>query len=554
MNNENNNIGINNDNQGTINNPNIVPNNTNNNSSNVYNNDINTVNQNQPSQVEINNVENKIEPEQVLNNVSSEQVIMEQTPSINNSSIDKPKKKVSIVIIIGLILLIGIIVTLVIFLLPKGGSSSSSSNSVFFFYGEKEKKYAMFNEDGKNITGFEFTNAYKFIDDTALVKKGDKEGIINTKGKMIVPFENEYYDIYHIGNTYAVTTSDYKKYILDSNLKQLYDLSDKEINYDVFTDDMDYYIITDNNSKKYIVIGSDGKEIINIPIDKENRENPKYQNSEKVAIIYYNNKNYVIDLINYKEITSFESKKEYCVVDNNSDASIVIMSECESGYLSDYSDASSYIYDGKVYDVSDKCDDLELENGDIVACVKGYRKYMIDSNGNADVEMSEIAYFDRDSYAKKESGLSVNFYIDNKVVNTVQCRDLSLSKDTDMYVLYTRYSSKCKTNKGDYELYNKKGEKIVDKVFKYVYMYEKVTIVSEDEKKYYLVDSNGKELSEKYDSITFDKNGYFIVKNDNKYGLLDYNGKKILDTNYLSVDIDVYDVGRTTVTIRNLLP
>lgn len=60
-----------------------------------------------------------------------------------------------------------------------------------------------------------------------------------------------------------------------------------------------------------------------------------------------------------------------------------------------------------------------------------------------------------------------------------------------------------------------------------------------------------KVASEKYTNLVNRKNNYILVEKDNKYGLIDIDGKKLIDTIYDEIDVNVYN-NLTKVKSNNL--
>ena len=123
-----------------------------------------------------------------------------------------------------------------------------------FFLQNSVSKYALFNENGKQLTEFLYTRVEDFVNGYAVVEIDDQEGIINENGKMTVPL-NKYKYITLKGGLYSVseiTEKSYNKYLIDGNGKILYDLDKVDVN--SFTDVDTYLIIELKEENKYTVI------------------------------------------------------------------------------------------------------------------------------------------------------------------------------------------------------------------------------------------------------------------------------------------------------------
>lgn len=178
----------------------------------------------------------------------------------------KPNNK-KLPLIIGLAVLAAAIVGAVLFIVanPFGGGNDgqgngASSDSPFtsdrFFVSSDEKgatTYAIYDSEGKAVTGFVFSAAPDyFVANAALVRKGKEYGLIDPDGKEIIPF-GQYGKITAYGALYGLTRDGEQILVnnkgekvieyTDSNLGQYSNYTaGKPVAYTVFRKDNHYTI------------------------------------------------------------------------------------------------------------------------------------------------------------------------------------------------------------------------------------------------------------------------------------------------------------------------
>ncbi len=453
----------------------------------------------------------------------------------NNKS--KNNKKIILIVIAILIIILGVIAFLYFKKDKNKNLEMDITYSTAFFIKNENDKYALFNDEGKQLTEFIFTSTSDFVNGTSLVKKDDAYGIIDSNGKMTVDF-GKYSYITTAAGMYKVHGEDYHYLLIDGTGKVLYDLEDNDL--DTFIGGY-YSILEEKSTKTYKVLNYQGKVMTSFPIVESVDDDPETNEEEGYISVFYNNKNFILNEKTGKEVISFNDDKHYCVNNVEEDGKIITLNSCVSWFQSQDKTYYKFIKNGKLYDLNDKCDSVYYENGNLV-CNKDYKKYLLDDNLNVGVDISNKIYVDNNTYAQNKDGSfnGVDFYNDGKVVKNVPCRNI---KDTGyaekgFYVLGTYYSSSCGTSSGTYEFYNSKGENAFGKSFTRVNNFDKngLAKVSEDKEKYYLIDTTGKKVSDDFDNITL-SNNYYIVTKDNLKGILDKDGKQILECKYSNIEI-----------------
>ena len=411
----------------------------------------------------------------------------------------------------------------------KDRSVTEAEDAFFIKDGEY---YALFSKDGKQLTKFEFTYAGSMINGTAVVEKDDVEGIINSKGKMVVDF-GKYKSIYSAQGLYKATDEKYNKYLLNNKGKQIADLNNNELL--TYTTSERFSILYEKENGKYKVLDPKGDTLVSFNAGKD--DEPAVSSENGFLSVHYDNTNYIIDLVAGKKLLEFDAKEHYCINVVSNDGKRITLNSCVKSYESQDTVKYKFIDDGKIYDLSSKCEKVTLSSDINFICIKDYKEYLIDSNHNVGIEVTSAAYKDNDHYAKAHNGSfeGIDFYEKDKVVKNVACRSLSDKgySETGIYLLSTYYSKPCGTESGTYEFYNEKGEKAFDKSFARANGFDKnsIAVVSEDKENYYLIDTKGKKLTGDYDSI-YTRNYYYEVRKDGKEGAVGADGKLIVDAKY----------------------
>ena len=508
------------------------------------------------AQVNINANNAQIQSEQPMNN-QKEQLVQQPDSSkqpqnnyqqpMNNtynnyngsSNGSKPKSKIGLIIIIIILVIVALGVgAFLYFKKNKVQSNDFDINySTSFFIEDSNEKYALFNEDGKKLTNFIFTSTSDFVNGTALVKKDDAYGIINANGKMTVDF-GKYNYITEAAGMYKVHGEGHY-YLINGEGKVLYDLKDMVL--DTFIGADTYSILEDKKNKVYRVLNYEGKAMVSFPIDSNVEDEPLPIEEDGYISVFYNNKNYILNPMTGKEIVSFDSNMQYCVNNVEEDGKIITMNSCVPLFQSQDKKYYKFIKDGKLYDLTDKCEEVYYSEENLV-CENDSKTYLLDSNLNVGIDTTGKAYIDNNTYAMAKSGSFnvVDFYDNGSVVKNVECRILKVTgyMKNGLIILGTYHSRSCGTESGTYEYYKSNGEKVFGKSFKRAEEFDEngLAKVSEDKENYYLIDTKGKKISQDYSAISLNSDYYVVTKNDLK-GIIDKKGNVILDCNYKNIEI-----------------
>lgn len=460
-----------------------------------------------------------------------------QNTQFQNNMGSSNKSKLKIIIII--LLVVVILAAIGLFLYFKKDKIKNNNldmhYSTAFFIQNSNRRYALFNDDGSQLTDFIFADVSNFANGTAFVKKDGAYGIIDENGKMTVDF-GKYKNITDVAGMYKVYDEDEHSYLINGSGKVLYSMENMSLHTYIQSDN--YSILEDEKNKTYKVLNYEGQAMLTFPIDDNVEDSPSTNEHKGYISVFYNKKNYVLNLQTAKEITSFNSDLHYCVNNVVEDGKIITLNSCVAWFENQEKKYYKFIKDGKLYDLTDKCEEVHYSEDNLV-CYNNHENYLLDSNLNVGIETSGKAYFDNDTYAIDGFSTGVDFYDNGKVVKNVKCRWLEKEDymKNGLYILRTYDSKECKTKPGTYEYYTSNGENVFGKSFKVAKTFDDngLAVVSDDKENYYLIDLAGKKVSSDYSDI-FHSSGYYIVTKDDLEGIIDKDGNVIVDCLYLDVD------------------
>ncbi len=516
----------------------------------------NNIRLNQQTNTQINNISQQFNYVQDNNETQLNQQVNVQINNNNQSNYNENNnKKNNIKTFIIIFIVIVIIVAVAILFFGKKKSLSDNSEDVFssksFFIQNKDGRSALFNEEGKKLTDFIFDDTYDFVNNLAVVKKDDQYGIIKSNGKMLVDF-GKYKYIIDESVFFKVTDKNGDDFLIDKSGKVLYDMQNMNIDTEEQTSDLfekySYAILADEKKKTYNLLNAEGKIIFTFSMSNNKNKLPKYDYSHGYISIFYNDKNYIFDYIKEKIVLSFDSKIRFFVSDNTSKdkKSIILYSITE--YLGDPNNYK-LIRNGNLYDFSDKCDTIHYYNNDLT-CIKnipGYSTkeiYILDSNFNKGIDLYNKSYVDNNNYAMEDANGNnkVSFYKNGKYIKSLDNRWLIEESfiNSGTYLLGEDYDCKNYKCKHKYSYYDLDGNLLFNKSFITAEIFDenKNAIVSEEKEKYYLINIEGKKISEYYTKINkCNKYNCYNVKSNNLAGLLDESGNVLIEPLYNNIDI-----------------
>jgi len=435
----------------------------------------------------------------------------------------KSKKPLIISLIIGAILILaGVIVAICLnnHPDPSDPKASLSYSKAFFIY--DDGRYTLWNADGERLTEDEYKGHTDFISGYAYVSKDDQVGIIDESGHMSIEF-GKYGSIYAKGGLYLAQDGNTKKYQLLTG------------NGTVLEEGDDLTITTDNSTSPFAAVKSPGKfnlytsggKLVTSTDVIEKEPYAKLDSSHDFGIFHYNKQNVVFDARNGEILAQFEDDEQYTIDSVSDDRSLIL--------LENYNDSSKYklIKDHMAYDLDEtKYYAFTLTNGII-----GYDNYSEIAllNNDFKVEKRVSSYLDlkdTDNYAVEDGDGKVEIWQNGEKIKTIDNSDIAATG-----VLFENYYAIKEDDKANF--YNLDGSVAFNHDYKDIrslFDQNHHAIVSDEEDKYYLIDTSGNQIGDIVAKQIYSREGGYELKNDaGDYAIADKNGTWATDYKYESL-------------------
>ncbi len=453
--------------------------------------------------------------------------------SIEKESFLKKLDYKKILIIGGIIvfIIVGVIVGKNIFKNKKSSSEDILASNSFFI--SNKNNSAIFDKSGKQLTDFIFqSGSDKFINGAALVENNNNEkGLVSESGKMLIEFGKCKY-LFRYGSVFICATADSNDILYDSKGNVL--IEDK--NLDGFDAVGEYAYSVISNGKDMMVYNYKGDKVTSFPVNDSlslfNNE-PILDGIDNYASINYDNKSYIIDT-NSKLL--FTLDEPFCVSAVSEDKKQFIISSCN---YEDYSKPKTFkvVKDGKVaYSVTmDSIDEyLEFEGNAVINSANEY----YDNNGNINKQIE--GWYDDKNYVLKSSDEKYDLYENNKLKATVNCERLySRGYQSSKIYLFDNCN-----NTYDYFFYKNDGTLLNEQKYEFASSFDEnnIAIVAHEAKKYFMIDSNGKQISKEYSSISDNYKGYgvYTAINDDTKVCLDKDGNELVSGDEVRIKNNKY--------------
>ncbi len=494
----------------------------------------------------------------------------------------KSKKKLLILIIAAAVLIAGGVVALIILLnLNKGSEGETVFDTDAFFIRENHDttgKYALFKNDGSRLTDFIFTSGSSFINNHAVVRNAEEQfGIVDHTGKMTVEF-GTYERIYEIGGLFEVKNGDDAKIIKGNGDDVIEGYKEYKRNYDA------PYVAVRTEDNQYKLFNAYGDSIA----DFESENSPTFETRDKrvATSIAYDGHLILLNNKTLKVVFDRETDMRYTLSDVSANEKVFVFAK------EGYEDRTmAYYVDDNFNDLDKKCatitieDDANNKDRYYLTCKNDEGTFLIRDGKITDIPVgsyeNRYIIFDENHYGRYDSKES-KFQIfvngaEKKTVNAGYTPSITKSgysirnyKDkmialygTDGEIVYKldgiTYGDLYgvdengniivrdpRESKSDdrYYLVNKDGNVISGKYASLSLRGKYYSAYRYDEKKAYLLDSNGEVIVDgEYSSFDFyDKNKIVFGRKDNRHDLIDTEGKsvKVSETGSISVNSDGY--------------
>lgn len=420
-----------------------------------------------------------------------------------------------------------LIVSLACVLLLAGCGTSKSEDKQTTQFGitipTKDQNYLLFNDSGKQLGGT-FKEASSFSSGASVVEndKGE-EGIINTSGKMIVPF-NKYKRISPLAYMFKATTKDDEEVLLDNNGKVVASLEDTSIN--------SYGLLAIQFKDKVVAYDLSGKELISV----DSKEDTEFTSelAHGVDTVYgflsVGNKTYLFDMITNKTLDTFESDVFY--------ENITLINHW---LILSGDDTYKVYHDLKPVGIIDsECDEVTIQI-EALQCRVGRDEYVLDEQLMKSLLISGqgIQYQNSQNYVKSPSIVKdTNFVENGQEVKTISNMTFGASGYHRPFGLYPMSDGKNHTT-----LYNNKGELVTETVYNFIDDFNEFGhAIARINQTNFIIDTTGTKISDDFSDVSFIRWGKFTLfyVGENESGTVVYDPamKELYRGDIISAAID----------------
>lgn len=468
------------------------------------------------------------------NNINFDPMTGKPIKASSHSDKGGNKKLIIIIIVTAIIVAImGIIFIPKLFNNKKSNNAIDSLKDSTSFWVENDKGlYAIFDINGRKITDFKYrlTDSDFFNGVSRVQNENDEYGLISSSGKMLVDF-GKYEYISDKEAVYVMRDKDYNSYLYNSAGKLIKKLDEDEEVLSYVTEDTFALL---KSSTEYKVINYNGEEIVSIPIPKNSRsiKDPVGTSKDKFVSIFYNDKNYIIDISKKKIVLTLPDSRYFCVNDiNEENDNEFILNTCYSDVESSY----KFVRDGKIVYTKEE-GSIDFKGNNVV--YNDDNNYLLDENGNEKINVNfSIIYKDYNNYIRKLKGSQngAELYVNGTLKEKISCNNIQGG-----YAKYGVYLlGSCQGYGDNDKIYiNYDGTRINDKSYKRAYEFDNngYASVSEDGKKYYLINLKGEKVSDYYSNNSTAEKIYNLKGTDDLYygtnedgttTIFEINGKKL---------------------------
>ena len=429
----------------------------------------------------------------------------------------------------------------------------------------KDGKYGIIDLSGKKITNaiYEDIDTLQFKEGELLVKKDGKYGVINIKGATIVKAQ---YDKIEVDKFYEEGNS-YKKagYIVSKTTEEGYrygyvNLEGKEI-IEIKYNDL-YRVMEVNSDDAYIICAENGKYGLL-------KNNEKIIDNEYQSLLYNESNN---------TVTALKGKK-YGVL-SLTGKTIIPFEYKQIDITGDYIYATTTDENVKIFDSTGKETNMSENRAIMNVTNTDYKIYMDTANGKTiyniyrdeeKITKNEYTYLQYlyDNYfvacdtngklgvidTNEKTKIEFNYNSIQQIENTKMVQ--ALNNNTKMTEIYSEKMEKIselkdatiQTNKEYFKIYNENETKYISNEGKElanteVFTNNKIFAKKQGDKWGFVDASETKVIDFKYDKVTeVNKYGFAGIKQDGKWGVINSEGKIIVEPIYKLNDNDPMFIG-----------
>lgn len=436
------------------------------------------------------------------------------------------------IIAVLIVVIFGLLVFKLISVVTKDERDPEVSSS--FFIKNKDDKYAMFNDKGKQLTDFIYDSVEEIYNGVAKVKDKDgKFAILNEKGKYVVK-PGKYSSIQQNGGLFKVEEKENVYNLLDSKGNKLL----KKNNFDIKSNSYLYAATIVLNRNRYVVYTYKGKKVYTFKVNEDLKNEggeetavaPASSNFKEYVSVFYDGVTVIFNAKTGRIIKKIEGEEQYCINNASEDGHILALNSCTTWYEESENPQYKLLVNGKLKDKDGECDSVGI-NGDNLVCTKNGVGHLLDKKFNIlDTDLSLMSYKDTKNYAVK-SGNDVIILRNNKNVKKLENSVLSDKGYTELgiYLIY---------KDSEYTFYNENGEELFGKKFKKALTFDSngLARVSEDGENYYFINAKGKKVGD-YIDASYQTKEFYVITKSNKRGVFNAKGDILVDAIYENIEI-----------------
>ena len=442
-------------------------------------------------------------------------------------------------IIGGAILAIGAVIAAIFFINKAVNADVDLYAADAFFISTKsdgETKYALYKKDGEKITDFVYSQVGTFINHYAYVRNLDgKKGIIDDKGKMSVDF-GEYEDITPRVGIYAASKDNKETLILGDGSE----IASEYRSYD-YSSSAPYVVVKYDNDQ-YELYNALGKKLA----DFTSSYAPDFTDAgyDTASALSYKGGLIILSNKNFKVLSNVETPVIYDIDDATEDGKTITFVERDKHYDDDGKRA---IFKDKFVEFGSKCEDLDLHDSYTdkervyVTCEVDGKDKLVRNGEVTDLTVTSYGdgyiVYDENHYAYYDSkDKKVDIYVNGEKKNTVSS-DYRVVASTKGYVINNYKSSTVTLYDIDGNEAYKLSETSSSSELTGIDKNNNIVIrdgKQDSDKRYVVVNKDGKEISGRYSSIVAHGEYYSAYRRgDTETGeLLDKDGKVIVSGEY----------------------
>lgn len=384
---------------------------------------------------------------------------------------------------------IGILLIILGFCLNFYSANTNSISTEVFMFKNKYEKYALFNEEGKQLSDFLYEEEFFEYKNLVVLFSKDGGAIYNKAGKKL--YSGKEISSYKVIDNFYFKRSEIDSYLYDYRGEKLKSYNPKEMKLIAF---LDSYILIQN--KQELNLLTEAEEFINVFKNEKIAEDIKVVETDKLVAINNNGINYIIDKEKQKTLSKLVNPDLPIYLEKRDDNYIY-------GFLTN--DEIVYHYyknDKKLYELKDKKCSLNDRSNKLIC-------YSEEENQSG-IILSEKGK----SYALQNQNSTVSIFYNSKFLKAVNG---ILENKSNYYGIYTIVNEEA--GRKTYSFYKLNGEELlVDQNYSYAESFNSLghLVVAKDTK-YFLLDKNGKKISDEYlNLIEFEREGHvYYIANEN---------------------------------------